>query len=287
MGAETSDLVLTLQSSVAYGHVGNASAAFALQRLGRDVIRIDTVRFSNHPKHEGYAGGPAEASEIDALMDGLERRGMLKPVAAVLSGYLGTAANGAAVARAVEAARRARPDAIYCLDPVIGDLPAGRFVAEDIPPVIQERLAPLADIMTPNAFELGLMSGMAVEEPADAIAAARRLQRPDGRPLVVATGVRSGASLTTLAIEADAAWAIETPVVAAPAYGAGDLFCAVFLGRYLEGGGAARALGLAANAVHAVFRTTADMGAPELALIAAQGALADPPDAFAVSRADA
>lgn len=286
MGAELSDLVLTLQSSVAYGHVGNASAAFALQRLGRDVIRIDTVRFSNHPKHEGYAGGPAEASEIDALIDGLEGRGMLTPVAAVLSGYLGTAANGAAVGRAVEAARRARPDAIYCLDPVIGDLPAGRFVAEDIPPIIQERLAPMADIMTPNAFELGLLSGMPVDGPTAAVAAARRLQRPDGRPLVVATGVKSGATLTTLAIEADAAWAIETPVVAAPAYGAGDLFCAIFLGRYLEGGGAARALGLAANAMHAVFQATADMGAPELALIAAQAALADPPDAFAVARVD-
>lgn len=282
MGAEDSDLVLTLQSGVAYGHVGNATAAFALQRLGRDVIRIDTVRFSNHPKHGGYAGGPTPAAEIDALVDGLAERGMLKPVAAVLSGYLGTAENGRAVARAVRATRRARPDAIYCLDPVIGDAPAGRFVAEDVPPVIRDDLAPLADVMTPNAFELGFLTGETFTTPAEAARAARRLQRTDGGPLVVVTGLPTDDGLATLAVSADAAWMAETPVSSAPAYGAGDLFCALFLARYLEGGGAARALGLAVNAVHAVFRETERLGAPELTLIESQAALAAPPDKFPV-----
>lgn len=282
MGEEDSDLVLTLQSSVACGHVGNAAAAFALQRLGRDVIRVDTVRFSNHPKHGGHAGGPAPAAEIDALIDGLATRGMLRPVAAVLSGYLGTAENGHAVARAVEAVRRGRPGALYCLDPVIGDAPAGRFVAADIPPVVRDRLLPLADIVTPNVFELAELAGAPVATTADVLRAARGLQAADRRPLVVTTGLKTPAGVRSIAVAADRAWAVDAPEVDAPAYGAGDLFCAVFLARYLEGGAADRALASAASAMHAVFAETARRGRSELALIEAQAALAEPPRLFPV-----
>ncbi len=279
---QDSDLVLTLQSSVAYGHVGNATAAFAMQRLGRDVIRIDTVRFSNHPKHGGYSGGPAAAADIDALVDGLAARGLLGQVAAVISGYLGTAENAAAVARAVQAVRAARPDALYCLDPVIGDWPAGRYVDAAIPPAIVSDLLPLADIVTPNAFELAWLSGRTVDSLESAAAAARTLAAP-GR-LVVATGVRLGDSLASLALTAKAGWRVTAPVVDAPAFGAGDLFSALFLARYLEQGAPDAALALAASAVHAVFEATRRLGRPELALIAAQAALAAPPRLFAAER---
>lgn len=280
MGGEDSDLVLTLQSSVAYGHVGNASAAFALQRLGRDVVRIDTVRFSNHPKHGGYEGGPAPAAEIDALIEGLEARGFLKNVAAVLSGYLGAAENAEAVARAVDAVRRARPDAIYCLDPVIGDAPHGRFVADDIPPVIAGSLLPRADIVTPNAFELAELTGAAVDSPDAAVAAARALIAKGGPALAVVTGLPARKSVQTFAVDIDRAWVVETPAVDAPAYGAGDLFCAVFLARRLEGRAPGEALSLAASALHATFEETRRRGRPELALIEAQDALASPPHIF-------
>lgn len=273
----TGDLVLTLQSSVAFGHVGNAAAAFALQRLGRDVVRIDTVRFSNHPKHGGYAGGPAPAAEIDALVEGLRARGLLAHVGAALSGYLGTAENAGAVARAVESLRAVRPDALYCLDPVIGDRPAGRFVAPDVPDAIRTRLLPLADILTPNAFELETLTGAKVETAADAVAAARSLMRTCRATLVVATGLGGPDSVLTAAVTADGAWRAEAPRVEAPAYGAGDLFGALFLARILDGQPPDAALGLAANAMAAVFATTRRLGRPELALVEAQAELADPP----------
>lgn len=280
MNAEDSDLVLTLQSSVAYGHVGNAGAAFALQRLGRDVARIDTVRFSNHPKHGGYAGGPASAAEIDAIVEGLAERGLLANIGAVLSGYLGTAENALAVARAVETVRRARPDARYCLDPVIGDRPAGRFVAPDIPPTIIQKLLPLADIVTPNAFELEALTGAVVTDARSAATAARILSGQGRKPIMVVTGLKRDGDMETVAVEGDAAWVVRTPEVAAPAYGAGDLFCAIFLARIMAGARVPDALALAASSMHAVFTATARLGRPELALIEAQATLVEPPTLF-------
>ncbi len=285
MGEAASDLVLTLQSSVAYGHVGNATAAFALQRLGRDVIRIDTVRFSNHPKHGGFAGAPAPAAEIDALVEGLAARGMLAEVGAVLSGYLGTAENAGAVGRAVAAVRRRRPDALSCLDPVIGDRPAGRFVAADIPAAIERHLLPLADIVTPNAYELEALTGVPAPDAAAAAKAARSLAAARPGRLVVATGVEDAGGLATIAATAEAAWRAWTPRVDAPAFGAGDLFTSVFLARYMERRDPPAALRLAASAVHAVFAATAASGRPELALVSAQAALAEPPALFDVEEA--
>jgi len=277
MGEEDNDLVLTLQSSVAYGHVGNSTAAFALQRLGRDVVRIDTVRFSNHPKHGGYAGGPAPAAEIDALVEGIAARGLLREVGGVLSGYLGSAENAGAVARAVSAARAARADVLYVLDPVMGDKPGGRFVAADIPEAIQADLLPLADVLTPNAYELETLTGCGIERAADVAPAARRLIADRRATLVVATGIRAGSAIETVAVTADGAWRTAAPLIDAPAFGAGDLFCALLTACLMEGAPPPEALGRAANAIHAVFEATRRRGRPELALIEAQSALADPP----------
>lgn len=279
-----SDLVLTLQSGVAAGHVGNAGAAFAMQRLGRDVMRIDTVRFSNHPKHGGYAGGPTEASEIDALTKGLGIRGFLDQTCAVLSGYLGTGENAAAIGRAVDRVRSARPDALYCLDPVIGDKPHGSFVGDGVAEAIVSELLPRADIIIPNVFELEYLTGMRVSTPIDAVLAARSLMAKGKARLVVATGLHIDEDIANVAVTAEAAWISASPLVDAPAYGAGDLFASVYLARYLEDAGsvvaASRALELATSAVHAVFVETARLELPELALIQAQAMLADPPHLF-------
>lgn len=275
------DLVLTLQSSVAAGHVGNAGAAFAMQRLGRNVMRIDTVRFSNHPKHGGYAGGPAAAAEIDALVEGLGVRGFLDQTGAVLSGYLGSGENAAAVGRAVDRVRLARPNALYCLDPVIGDKPHGSFVASGVAEGIAAELLPRADIIIPNVFELEYLTGLTVDTPKDATLAARSLIAEGRAKLVVATGLHIGVEIANVAVTAEAVCMSSAPMVDAPAYGAGDLFASVYLARYLEDASPSNALELATSAVHAVFVETARLQLPELALIPAQAMLADPPRLFA------
>lgn len=281
----TAATILTLQSSVASGHVGNAAAGFVLQRLGCEVLRVDTVRFSNHPAHGGFSGGPAAAAEIDVLVEGLGARGLLVGVDAVLSGYLGTADNAGAVARAVAAvadARRAggRPAPLYALDPVMGDHPKGLFVQPDIPDAIRRHLLVTGDLLLPNRFELELLTGRSIATAEDAVGAARILMAA-GPARTVVTAVEHGHGLIqTLAIDDRAAWCVETSRVAAPSHGTGDTFAALFLSRFLEKPDLSRALSLAVSSIHAVLEETRRLGRRELALIPAQEELVAPAVVF-------
>ncbi|MBL8806777.1 MAG: pyridoxal kinase [Rhodospirillales bacterium] len=268
--------VLSIQSSVASGAVGNSAAVFCLQRLGIDVVRLDTVRFSNHPGHGGFAGGPADPAELGALVEGLDARGLLAGMRCVLSGYLGAGTHGTVVADALARARRASPGCLFALDPVMGD--RGRvFVRPEVVESIRN-LAPAADILFPNTFELGLLTGLPVDSLADVRAAARAL-RAAGRSdrIVLVTSVTDGATLGTLACARGGDFIARVVPVDHPAYGAGDSFAALFLGRYLATGDLPASLSLATSSVRAVVAATAAAGSLDLALVANQAALTDPP----------
>ncbi|MCY4229555.1 MAG: pyridoxal kinase, partial [Alphaproteobacteria bacterium] len=227
--------ILSIQSSVARGFVGNRTAVFALQRLGHEVICIDTVAYSNHPAHGGFRGAVHPAESLDRIVTGLEERGFLEDIDLVLSGYLGSAGNAAAVARAVD-----RVGVPYLLDPVMGDDPKGLFVAPDLPDAIRRDLLPRAAATTPNRFELSLLAGREVDGPADAAAAAAGL----GPPLVVATSVPAGEGrIACIGVsEEGEVQQVTTPRVAHPSYGAGDLFAALFAARWRDGWADAMAL---------------------------------------------
>jgi len=284
--------VLSIHSSVVLGHVGNSAAVFVLQRLGHEVWPIDTVVLSNHPAHGGARGRVTPAAEIAGLVQGLGERGVLGSCAAVLSGYLGSADQGPALRAAVAAVRAANPGALWLLDPVIGDGSgaAGRvYVKPGIADFLREHALPEADMLTPNGFELAMLTGRPVDTAAAALAAidALRAMGATRRPLVVATGLElrdaPAASLTLLAADDSGAWRVAVPRLDRAAHGAGDVFAAAFLGRRLDGADVPAALAHAAAAVHAVLANTAP-GAPDLALIAAQDALAAPPDRFTPDR---
>ena len=268
--------ILSIQSGVAYGHVGNSAASFVLQRLGYAVCRLDTVAFSNHPAHGGFTGGPTPPAVLGDLVGGLDSRGFLSRCDAALSGYLGTAQTGGVVADAVTRLRRGRPGALYCCDPVMGDHPRGLYVAQDIPELFRDVLLPLAQIATPNLFELELLTGLPVGTPADVRAAAEALLAR-GPALVLVTGLTAGSDIGALAVGRDGAWLAASPRIDIPAYGAGDSFTALFLARYLEKPDPARALSLAVSSLDAVMRATAANGGDELDLVAAQDALVAPP----------
>lgn len=267
--------VLSIQSGVVYGHVGNSAAQFCLQRMGHEAWRIDTVRFSNHPGHGGFAGEVTAAAEIGGLVAALDARGWLAGCDALLSGYLGAADQGAALLGAAARLRAANPRALWLLDPVIGD--DGRvFVKPGIPEFMRDAAVPAADIVTPNAFELSWLSGLPVHDVATAAAAARRL-RGTRATTVLATGIRAGdAAIATLALHDGGIHVVETPRVDMPANGTGDSFAALFLGRLLATRDVADALGHAASAVCALLRATAARGERELALVPAQDALVAP-----------
>lgn len=267
--------ILSLQSAVAYGHVGNSVAVFALQRLGHEVWPVDTVRFSNHPGHGGFRGTVTDPADLNDLVEGLAERGWLAGADAVLSGYLGAAAQGPVIAAAAARVKAANPKALWALDPVIGD--HGRvFVKDGIPQFMRDVALPAADILTPNAFELGYLAGTPCHGLDGALAAARTLCGA-GR-IVVATGLPGPQpkTLTTLAVGAAGAWTVTTSAIEHPANGAGDLFAALFLGRYLLMRDIASALALATSSVHAIVSRSAAAGARELQVIEAQDELVEP-----------
>ena len=276
--------ILSIQSSVAYGHVGNWAAVFPLQLLGFEVWPVPTVQFSNHPGHGRFQGRITPAGEVAALIGGLDRLGVLAGCDAVLSGYLGEAATGAAVAEAVGRVKAARPGALYCCDPVIGDHGPGVFVAAGVPEMLAATLLPLADVLTPNQFELERLSGRPVASLAEAVAAAQAL-RARGPGVVAVTSLRvaelAGDRIGCLSVGPDGAHLVETPLLALTAHGAGDAFAALLLGHLLNGMPAGQANAAALSALFGVLLATLAAGGGELALVAARSELTAPSRRFA------
>ena len=269
--------ILSIQSWVAYGHVGNASAAFPLQRLGAEVWAVNTVQFSNHTGYGAWTGQVFTGAEVSILIDGIEARGALPRCDAVLSGYMGDAGIGEAILDAVARVRAVRPDAVYCCDPVIGDEGRGVFVRPGIPEFMRDRALPQADLATPNLFELEHLASRPARTLDAAKQAATALQatmRPDGPRAVLVTSLRTDETpddaIDMLAAEAGAFHLLRTPLLPLSVNGAGDALAALFLYHRLTTGSAAAALSAAGSSIHGVLRRTAEAGAREILTIAAQ-----------------
>lgn len=263
--------ILSIQSHVALGHVGNRAAVFALERLGFEVWPINTVHLSHHPGHGRFAGHPADAAEVKTLFDGLDRLGVFARCQAVLSGYLGSLAVARVALDAVHHVKAANPAALYVCDPVIGDRAEGRYVAEDLVGFFRDAAVPAADWLCPNAFELACLTGQATDTLAAVLEAADSLLGRGPRAVIVTSllGADIGADrIGTLAVTGAGAWLVTTPRLALAAKGAGDLLAALLVGRYLKDGNLTRALELAVAGVYAVAVSTGGT-ALDLALVAA------------------
>lgn len=278
--------ILSIQSHVTYGHVGNAAAVFPLQRLGHDVWALNTVGFSNHLGYPTWRGRSHTPNEVREILEGLELLGALKRCDAVLSGYLGDKDNSEVVLEAVARVRAANPDAPYACDPVMGDRGSGLFVKPDIPTVFADLLLPAADITFPNAFELEYLTGGTTDRlPAalDAADALRARMRP-GASVVLTSLLRADGPpgrIEVLAVSGDGAWLIDSPYFSGPPHGAGDCFAALYLGHYLKTRSIEAALARAVAGIHGVL--AASVNSEELRIIAAQDQL-DPPEPAFVPR---
>jgi pyridoxine kinase len=276
--------ILSIQSWVSYGHVGNASAVFPLQRLGAEVWSINTVQFSNHTGYGHWTGQVYSGESVRELVDGIEARDVLKRCDAVLSGYMGDAAIGAAVLHAVDRVRRANPDAIYCCDPVIGDTDTGSYVRDGVAEFFRDHALAAADIVTPNRFELEFLTGETIGSLSDAADAAAKL-RGHGPQIVLVTSLDATPDrLTMLASGADGAWVVETPRLPAMLNGCGDVTAALFLGRLLGGESLADALAHTAASMFAIIKRTVELGRYELALVASREELVRPSQVFEAKR---
>lgn len=264
--------VLSLQSDVVYGHVGNAAARFALQRLGHEVWAVPTVLLSSHAGYAKVGGESLSADLLRRLIDGLDANGWLGQCDAVLSGYLGSADQARVVADAVRRAKAVNSHAIYCLDPVFGD--AGRAYAKPgVAEAMARELLPLADIVTPNVFELSSLTSVAIRNADDARVAAQRL----GRPIVVATSVPlTEGRIGTLVASKDEVWLASTPLLENVPHGSGDLLAALVLGHRLAGHSLREALVKTAASVFDILEKSVAAHSHEMLLIEHQEALVRP-----------
>ncbi len=278
--------VLSIQSGVVYGHVGNNAASLPLQRLGIEVWPLNTVQFSNHTGYGAWRGHVHTLDQIRALIDGIAARGVLATCRGLLSGYLGDVALGETVLEAARQMRAHAPDLLYACDPVIGDADRGVFVRPDIPAFFRDHAMAAADLITPNAFELAFLSGRAITSIDDAGAAADAL-RARGPARVAVTSLEldgDPGALHVLLIAPSGAFAVRTPKIDIALNGTGDTFTALLLGCLLRGAGDADALTHAVNAMFTLVETTARLGRRELAQVDAQDAFAAPPLRFAAVR---
>jgi pyridoxine kinase len=278
-GAEACLNVLSIQSEVVRGHVGNSAARFALQRAGLDVWAVPSVLFSNHPGHGKFRGEATAAARMAELIDGLAQHGWLAQCDGIISGYLGAPDQAAVVADAVRRVKAENPRALYVCDPVFGD-DGGAYARAGVAEAMARDLLPLADIVTPNRFELASLTSRKIESAGDAIAAARTL----GKTEVIATSIPSPPDrIGTVAVTREAAWATAAPRLAQVPNGSGDLLAALYLGARLKGEAPAQALARATSSVDCILRASA--GGDEMRLVERQADLAEPSAWLAVSAA--
>lgn len=282
--------LLSIQSHVAYGHVGNAAATFPLQRIGVEVWPIHTVQFSNHTGYGAWTGQVFDASLIGEVVRGIEASGALGTCDGVLSGYMGAAATGEAILDAVARVKGANPQARYCCDPVIGDVGSGVFVREGIPEFMKSRAVPAADVITPNQFELDYLSGLTTSNLDRTLAAVDALHALGPRHVLVTSlhiEETPRNSLDLLASGPDGCFWVRTPLLPISINGAGDAIAALFFAHLLQTGRTADALQNAVSSVYGVLKATADKGAREILLVEAQEELVKPSRIFKPEKVDA
>lgn len=266
-------LILSIQSHVAYGYVGNKAAVFPLQCMGHDVIDINTVQFSNHTGYGAWTGQVFTPDHIRDIINGIRERGVLGRIKTVLSGYMGSPQLGEIVLDIVREIRRASPDAIYCCDPVMGDTGRGFFVREGIPSFFRNDALKEATIITPNQFELSWLTSTEIKTLNDAKTACRKALDM-GPEIVLLTSLEHDKTphnhIQMLAMSRTEAFTVTTPKLDLNVNGSGDCTAALFLGNYLKNRNLAESLSLTAASIFHVFEKTYELQSREIALIHAQ-----------------
>jgi len=284
--------ILSIQSSVAYGHVGNSAAVFPLQRLGVEVWPVHTVNFSNHTGYGEWRGPVLAADDVRAVLQGVEERGAYPAIDAVLSGYQGGAYIGTVILEAVARVKAANPEAIYACDPVMGNAASGCFVHPDIPALLREQVVPRADLITPNQFELAQLVGRGRTDTspgtlADTLASVDLVRAMGPATVLVTSVTRPDAApdtLETLAAHGEEAWLVTTPRLPVKANGSGDVTAALFTAHLLETGSAKESLERTVSSVFDLLALTLESGQRELQLVQAQESIAHPRLQFGAER---
>jgi pyridoxine kinase len=275
--------ILSIQSSVAYGHVGNSAVTFPLMRMGVEVWPVITVHFSNHTGYESWRGPLLSAADLSSVVRGIDERGVLGDVDAVLSGYQGGEDIGAMILEAVALVKQRNPAAIYCCDPVLGDKDHGSYVRPGIAEFMRQHVVPAAQIITPNQLELTTLTGLPVSTMDDVLNGADAVHSMGPEVVLITSVVRQDGPPDTIemvAVDDTGAWLVSTPRLPRTFTGSGDVTAAIFLATVLRAWDLPRTLAHTAAVIYGVLKITNDLGRTELALIAAQDELIHPSHAF-------
>jgi pyridoxine kinase len=262
-------LVISIQSQVVHGHVGNSAAVPALQAAGVNVAAVPTTLLSNHPRYPTLRGRVLEAGLVADLLKGVEERGLVDQAAVLITGYLGSPENAAVVADFVERALSRNSKLVYLCDPVIGD--DGRvYVADGILDVLRHRLLPAAHLITPNQFELELLSGVTIADAGGLRASATAIAG-QGRIDIVATGCTltdtpAGQVETILCADGQLS-RFATPLLPIRPYGTGDLLTGLIAAHLAKGAAIEAAVRLAVETIFAVLVRTQESGSAEMRLV--------------------
>ncbi|WP_163133647.1 pyridoxal kinase PdxY [Agarivorans sp. Alg241-V36] len=280
--------IISVQSHVVYGHAGNSSAVFPLQRMGFEVWPVHTVQFSNHTQYrQGWTGQSFPANEITDLVKGIDAIGQLNQCQALVSGYLGSAAQAESLLAAVAAVKQANPKAMYVCDPVMGDPDKGCILAEGISEYLVENVMPKADVIVPNQFELSRFVGMQITNLQDAIDGCNQALAK-GPKVVLVKHLHSltNGQFSMMMADASGCYLVKRPQLEfekAPV-GVGDLISALFTGGLLKGWPPVMALEHANNASYGVLKATQHNGEWELQTILAQDQLSEPHYSFSAAK---
>ncbi|MDO5067486.1 MAG: pyridoxal kinase PdxY [Propionibacteriaceae bacterium] len=279
--------ILSIQSCVSHGHVGNSAAVFPLQRIGVEVMPVHTVLFSNHTGYGAWRGPMLKGADIREIVTGIEERGALAGVDAVLSGYQGGNDIGDAILEAVQKVKQHNPAAIYACDPVLGNAKSGCHVAPEVQELIRDRVVPRADLITPNQFELGFVTGTTPSDLESTMSAVDRAFGI-GPQTVLVTSVElpdlGEDKLSMIAANRDEAWLITTPRLPMKRNGSGDVTAALFTAHWRRTGSLSEALEHTTSSVHAMLRLTLEADTRELQLVASQEHFAHPALEFRAER---
>ena len=281
--------ILSIQSHVANGYVGNRSAVFPLQRLGHEVSFINTVQFSNHTGYGQWTGEIFSATHIQDVIDGLWQNNTLQKIDAVLSGYQGSAALGKIIIDTVKQLKHQRTNITYCCDPVIGDVGRGVYVLPEAAAFIKAHAIEVADIITPNQFELAYLTDQKINSLQDVIDACQQLHQRGPKIILVTSLTRPETVSTTIEMlvsTPDNVWLTATPRFSftKDPSGSGDATAAIFLAQYLPHHDLVAALEHTTAAIHAIFKCTHAANSYELQLIAAQDEIVTPTQYFKATK---
>jgi pyridoxine kinase len=267
--------ILSIQSHVVFGHAGNSAAVFPMQCMGANVWPIHTVQFSNHTQYGHWAGMVMPEAQISELTAGIALTGQLAQCNAVLSGYIGSAAQGKHILAALQMVRAANPLAIYHCDPVMGHPLKGCIVAPGVAEFLIEKAILEANIVSPNQLELEMIVGRSLSSLSEIVTACHEVLARGPQTILIKHlhyQSKDPASFEMLALSNDEAWLIRRPILAfdKEPVGVGDMTSALFLASLLAGKSISAALEHTTAAVYGVLLETASQSRYELAVVDAR-----------------